>query len=374
MEFFKASVGLVKLIIPPLALILISLTQAQQRASPQQLLETVRLYAAQNPDPVPVQEKTATTLRKWVNIPNDPEGGVFAHFTPRDKMRATRALMPKANAANIPNVVLPVDWTNGQKVNCPMYDNDRLGNCGEVMCMHADQILTYGRGMAPWSQSVFDVRLADAQYLKISRGDNGMNEDMVVGTNGCWRVGLAGMGGSWPNSRAVIYKTLDLDMTNPKLIQFCLDNFGTVQMGWSVPDDFLNNFTPGKLYDAPAIPNDQNGHYTPLSDVSAAGNYTCWTWANHVYQTQGFVSAVHPDGFVAFGARQFDPATGKDWRGHHIRDVNKLWVGVLGGESLPESVMAAFPPSTPPPTPVATTITLSTDLKAGTYTIQEKKP
>lgn len=290
--------------------------------------------------------KTATTNRKWVNQPSHPDGGFFWHFTPRTVMQPTRAIMRTASATAIPSTVLPVDWTNGQKIVSDMYGNDAYGDCGIAMAAHADNIYTFGQGHAGWSQSVFQTQALVSQYLAISHGDNGMSQEMVVGPKGVWTVGLGG------NTKAVVYESLSIDITNTRLVQFCLDNFGTVQMGWSVPDSFVDNFTPGKLYDGVGIPNDAQGHYTPLSDVSPAGNYTCWTWSKFIFMSPSYVSSVHADGFISFGLRQFDAKTKRDSHGRHIRDQNKLWVTVLGGTGLPKAVLDAFDPPIPSPTPI----------------------
>lgn len=333
------------------------------------------------------QKPTFTTTRKWVTQPTHPKGGFVARFIPRDKMKGKQPLKAASfsKAPTIPTTTLPVDCTGGQKVVAPMDGNDSLGDCGMAMMNHSDNILTFGQGKAGWSESSSTLAALEKQYEQLSGGDNGMDEDMCVGSRGAWIVGLAGITGSW-GTPAVVYESLDIDFTNVALVQYCIDQFYTVQMAWSVPDSFINGFTPGATYDAPVRPDSNNGHYTPLTDVAANGNYTLYTWGAYCFVTQKFVNQVEPSGFVAFGVRQFNPKTGYDSHGRHITTQNAAWVAI-GGTSLPASVISAFPPIGPvppsppppgptppgptppvPPTPgVTTTITLNNALAAGSY-------
>lgn len=337
--------------------------------------------------PLHAQPKpTATTIRKWVTHAGYPLGGHFGRFIPRAKMTAKVPLGKAHLPATAPATVLPVDCTGGQKVSAPMDGNDNLGDCGEAMMNHSDDILTYGQGKPGWTQATANLAALEKQYEQLSGGDNGMDEDMCVGKNGAWIVGLAGRTGSW-GTPAVVYESLDVDFTNKALIQYAIDQFYTVQMAWSVPDSFINDFTHAKLYDAPQRPDPNNGHYVPLTDIDANGNYTLYTWGDYCYVTQAFVNAVEPSGFVAFGTRQFNPATGYDSHGRHITTQNAAWVA-MGGTSLPAAVIAAFPPVGPPPAPIpvppppptpvpppgptpvgTTTITLNNTLAAGSYEV-----
>jgi hypothetical protein len=125
-------------------------------------------------------------------------------------------------------------------------------------------------------------------------------------------------------------------------------------MAWSVPDLFLQEFQSGLSFLSPMTPDPANGHYTPLSDVDASGNYRLWTWGGWCWVSQSFVDAVQPVFFVVFSPRQFNLATGLDSHGRHISTQAAKWA-VIGGQTVPASVISAFPPlvgPTPPPVPV----------------------
>ena len=119
-------------------------------------------------------------------------------------------------------------------------------------------------------------------------------------------------------------------------------------MAWSVPNAFINGFVSGSQWINAARPNNRNGHFTPLSDVSADGWYRNWTWGGWAWCGPDFIASVEPECFVAFSPRQFDLATGLDSKGRHIFTQAALWK-TLGGSSIPASTIAAFPAPGPPP-------------------------
>jgi len=157
------------------------------------------------------------------------------------------------------------------------------------------------------------------------------------------------------DTSAIVVDSLDIDVTNVPLAQYAIDQFYTIQMAWSVPDAFLENFTPGATYDAPATPDANNGHYTPLTNIAANGNYTLYTWGAYCFVTPAFVAAVQPQCFIVFSPAQFDPKTGYDSHGRHITTQAHVWQAI-GGNAISASVINAFPPPSgpnPPPLPPA---------------------
>ena len=281
-------------------------------------------------------------VKKTVRL---PLRGHDVNFFNRDRMSRKIAL----NKANLPKAVpttsLPVDSTGGQTVSCPMDGNDTLGDCGEAMIAHVDNILTYGQGKPGWTESVFALTNLENQYLQISQGDNGMDESMLIGPSGAWTVGIAGV------AAAKAVDSLDVDVTNIPLTRYLIDNFYAVCLAWSVPDNFLQGFNTGTTWDAPAVPDPNNGHYTPLADVSTNGTYTLLTWGTYCFVTPGFVADVQPQTFVAFSPRQFN-AQGYDSKGRHVSTQAAAWVAVGGNAGKVAAVVAIFPPITPPaPTP-----------------------
>lgn len=313
-------------------------------------------------------------------------GGHHAHFFRRSELKRAGFKMfrrPKDD----PPTTLPVDWTNNGAVSAPMDGNDTYGSCGEAMAAHGDNILTYGQAKPSWTESVFPLQSIINQYLQVSGGDNGLDENDVV--NSIWKVGIAN------NPQAIIFDALDFDVTDIATTQYIIDQFGGYCMAWSVPDKFLDDFDQGTVWGSAMTPDPDNGHFTWETDISAAqtvagvainGFYRLFTWGDWCWAGPAFIASVQPECFAVFGTRQFNPTTGLDSHGRHVRAQNAKWVAG-GGNSLPEAVMAVFPPLTPtppvppapptppvPPTPPAPPssgnyIVLDGTLPAGTYQI-----
>lgn len=213
---------------------------------------------------------------------------------------------------------------------------------------HLLQIETYGQGKSGFTEVQVDQSALIQQYLQVSGGDNGTDEDMLVGPDGILMSGLTG------DPSLTVVDHLDFDITDQKLTQYLIDNYYTVQLAWSVPDEFIQTFGTGKLYSAPGIPDPNNGHYTPLSDVDAKGNYGLWTWGTYCWVSQAFVNSVQPQAFVTLGARQFN-AQGYDSKGRHVSQQAAIWVQLGGNSSIAQALVAKFPAAvTPTPLPTPT--------------------
>jgi hypothetical protein len=299
--------------------------------------------------------KTVSTVKKWLE-----KHGHYAHFTHRSTMKRVvraRATLPSAERA-VPATSLPVDCTGGATVSCPMDANDRFGICGPAMGDHVDGIRTYGQGKPGFVEIHANLDALIAQYEQVSGGDNGTDEVMLVGPGGIWMTGLAG------DPTAVVVDHLDVDITNVPLAHYCIDQFYALCMAWSVPADFLKNFATGTKWTAAAIPDPNNGHYTPLSDVSADELYTLFTWGGYAFVGQAFVESVQPECFVTFSALQFNKATGYDSHGRHVSTQAAKWVAIGGDAAKVATVVALFPPipapaPAPPPGPVVGNGTLA---------------
>jgi hypothetical protein len=303
-------------------------------------------------------KKTSTARKVWLETHQH-----WVHFVHRDTMRRktryAKAKLPAADAA-VPATTLPVDCTGNATVSCPMDGNDTLGDCGPVMCAHTNTIRTYGQGKAGFTPVLANVAALEAQYEQVSGGDNGTDEDMLVGTGGIWLAGIAG------DSTQTVVDHLDVDVTDAPLAQYCVDQFYAIAMAWSVPDDFLQKFTTGTVWANADTPDPNNGHYTPLADVAGQasitgvngdGFYRLWTWGTWCWVSPAFVASVDPDCFVTFSALQFAKATGYDSHGRHVSDQAAKWVALGGNASKVATVVAQFPPKagpTPSPVPAPT--------------------
>lgn len=289
-------------------------------------------------------QKTATARKVWL-----PKHGRWVHLVRRDSMKRlarNRAVLP----SNVPATVLPVDCTGNATVSCPMLGNDQYGDCGPVMCAHVDGIRTYGQGKPGFKEVIPPQAALVAQYEKVSGGDNGTDEDMLVGPQGIWMTGIAG------NMVETVADHLDMDITNTALRQFCIDWFYSICMSWSVPDDVLQNFVSGAQFLSADTPDSDNGHYSPLADIDVSGNLRLWTWGGWMLVSPMFVASVQPECFVTFSANQFN-AQGYDSHGRHVSDVGAMWLLIGGDAAKTHTVVSKFPPKvapTPAPTPIPT--------------------
>lgn len=286
-------------------------------------------------------KKTSSTKKKWLE-----KHGQWATFVRRDLMRrrgamkAMEGIAPRLCAAP-PATVLPVDCTGNATVSCPMDGNDKLGNCGPVMCAHVDDIRTFGQDKPGFIQLDVDVAVLDSQYEAASGGDNGTTEDMLVGPSGIWVAGGAGIAND-PN--AVVADHLDFDVTNIALAQYLIDQFYAVCMAWSVPDALLQEFQLGASFLSPMMPDPENGHFAPLSDIDSNGNYRVFTWGAWCWVSPSFVASVDPECFATFSALQFRKDTGFDSHGRHVSDQAAAWVAIGGDSVKVATVVAMFPP------------------------------
>jgi hypothetical protein len=282
-----------------------------------------------------------------------PKLGIVGHFTHRSLMRRTRLPMNHAHASGIPATALPVDSSGNQTEPDRMDGNDSLGCCGAAMCDHSDGIRVWANGKGVAKPDV--TSQLDAQYKVISGGDNGMDEDMVVGPQGMWTVGIA------YDPLAVAVDHLDVDITNVPLAQYLIENFYTLEYAWSVPDAFINDFTDGSVWPSAMTPNPQNGHYITFADVGGpntvvggqnCNGYLCMrTWGAHAWCSPAFIASVQPQTFVTLSPRQFD-ATGYDGKGRHVSQQAKIWIALGGNATKAMALVAMFPGPVGPPVPV----------------------
>lgn len=278
-------------------------------------------------------KKTATTHRVYV-----PSLKKFVHFHDRQAMKKGHPLRrfhaPKH--ASIPAVTLPIDYGvyKGVQIQFPLYGNDRLGDCMYVAGLHCDQTWTGCNGQ----ESSFDESTLENDYIQLSGGDNGLDEGTLVPA---WRQGLA----STP--AANIIDTLDIDPTNAALMQYAIQEFGVVFFMLDVPDDWINGFTSGGVWDAPARADQNNGHGVMFNGVDAQGRYKLRTWGDYCWLTPAGLAQCDPTAFIVCSLRWFN-AQGYAPNGKHYTELAQVWVD-CGGKPWPAS---PFPAPNPSPTPV----------------------
>jgi hypothetical protein len=299
-------------------------------------------------------QKTSSTHKKWL-----PKHNHWVHFTPRSAMTRKRPMARASLPVSVPATTLPVDNTGNATVSCPMLGNDQYGVCGPVMMAHMSEIRTFGQGKTGFTEIAINQAALIAQYEQVSGGDNGTDEDMLVGSSGIATAAGGGLAGDATN---IVVDHLDVDVTDAALTQYCHDWFYGVHMAWSVPDAVLQNFSQGEVFAGAATPDPDNGHFTPLSDVggpssvaadgtNVSGFYRLWTWGAWCWVSPAFVASVQPQSFVTFSPLQFSKATGYDSHGRHVSDVAAAWVSIGGNSAIVLAVVAQFPPKAAPPSP-----------------------
>jgi hypothetical protein len=289
--------------------------------------------------------------REWV-----PSLGRFVQFHHRSRFPA-RIVPGRLFAPVLPPTTLPVDWTKNNTLSFPYDGNDQYGDCMYAAACHGDNTFTGNVG----TESVFDQSTLIKDYLALSGGDNGLDENMIVGE---WKKGLC----STP--AACIFDSVDIDPINASLMQAAIYLFGGVQFQLSVPSRWINNFATGAVWDAPAAPDPMNGHGICFNGVDATGRYKLQTWGTWGWITPAGVADCDPSAFAVASLRWFN-AQGYAPNGLHYTQLAPLWVQ-LGGNPWPASPFPSPTPPSPPgptPTPAPTPGTLSGTYQLGVYQV-----
>jgi len=274
-----------------------------------------------------------------------PKAGHWVHLVPRHKMRR-RSIKPHLGAMAWPGVLLPVGIMDTSWINSTLLidGNDTLGICGDCMAAHTDQTLT--RRATGKASIVSSLSLFEAQYEKVSGGDNGTDEDMMTGP--IWGPQSGGIAGITP-SGAILYDHLDLDLT-PAVLHSAVSYMGFVCVGMSLCDAWINDFDPkgGTVWDM-GTPNPNDGHFVPILGFMANGNAIAATWGSWVQITPAGLACSDPEFFTGFTLRGFNPVTGLYFDGLTYQQKTEFW-GAVGGNvsALP---VTPFPTPSPNPTP-----------------------
>lgn len=287
--------------------------------------------------------KTTTSHPVWI-----PGAGHHAYFTPRHTLR--RAGPYRMMSGEWPTPTLPVGYTNVDNSIIPIDGNDRLGDCGPCMGAHIDNVLTFRAGGVASVMS--DLNAFEWQYETISGGDNGTNEDQMVGPIWGAPNGIAGI----TPSGAVLEDHLNIT-TDPTTVQGAIAAMGFVCLAFSVPDRWINTFNSagGSVWDAPAIPDPMHGHYVALVGVDANGNYILLTWGSYALLTPAGMQVCQPELFTGWTNRMFNPQTGLAFDGQTFDQkaaVYKAAGGSPPANPFPQPAPGPSPGPVPTPAPV----------------------
>lgn len=248
-----------------------------------------------------------------------PRMNHFATFTDRQAMKvghpAERIHMPPG----LPSPPkLPIDWA--KTFSFPIDGNDIYGDCMMAAAEHGDNTFTANNG----AESSFNQSLTVTDYLKLSGGNNGLNDGQIISY---WENGLPGIPG------AKIMDSLDIDTTDAQLVQTAIWLFGGVLFTLDVPETWYQNFTTGGVWDAPATADSNNGHGVWWNGVNTQGYYHLETWGTYGWITPAGVPDCDPGGFAVFSQRWFNSG-GQAPNGYSYNQLAALWAQ-MGGKTLP---------------------------------------
>lgn len=339
-------------------------------------------------DPPKVPTKTV----KAVWRPVGKSGGHFVWFQDLAKIRTMKPgermvkLDEKASKlkTKAKTVTLPIDWTKGNTIQFPMDGNDQYGDCYMAAASHADNTWS---GNA-WSSFTFSLGTFSTnpgtdtsilnRYGFLSGGDNGLGDSDVQGE----MLGVSPGQGYVANGEldptttitcqqkaGSILDWMQFDPTNATQTQALMQRYGCCIVTFGVPDAWVNNSNTGAVWDAPATPDQANGHAVIWNGCRASdGAYCLQTWGSYVWVTPAGAKAAQFVGWIAFSPRWFN-AKGYAPNGEHIVDLAAQWVAD-GGKPIAESIISQFPPPNgpvpPPPPPPPNPPTP----KAGTYILK----
>lgn len=286
------------------------------------------------------------------------------------KRRSNLHLLGGAQA--LPTPTLPFSWASfatSIATAFPILGNDTVGDCLYAAGCHAGTSQTGSVNAA--TALTFNASVVVGDYITLAGGDVGLDEGEI--TSG-WTA---------PNSLGsmplcTIWDHLDVNPMNAMLAQAMSYAFGGYLFMLNVPSKWIKDFSLDgtTIWDAPARPDQENGHGIWNYGYAANGNATDLTWGSTVQITPSGIDDCDPSAFAVFSPMWF----GRDGyapNGLHISVLAPMWVAVGGNSSVLQHVANYPPPSGPAPTPTPTPIPMPTPnfpaLPPGTYDVSGLK-
>lgn len=278
--------------------------------------------------------------------------------------RRVAALLGAAAGLTPPAVV---SWSQGRKVKFPILGNDRVGDCFYAAPLHFFQAVTAAvKGVASTPQ--FDTAAVIKRYEQLSGGDNGLSDSDVFPE---MEHGMVGPNGP--------YKILDTLLVNPAdtaALQMAIWAFTGVMYTASLLNTWLNNTSPGAVWDATGRPDPSAGHAMYLSGVLANGRYEDETWGIDpaIQLTHAGMMASDPEIIVCFCAQQFDPVTRLSPAGLTWEQTRSLWVQYGGKDVGPDPTPSPAPNPSPGPDPGPQPVVLTGTAHVAAQTVSFSVP
>jgi hypothetical protein len=271
---------------------------------------------------------------------------------------------------SLPTPPASVDYSaNASSAISQMYLNDQLGDC-VIACMgHTIGVLT---GNATGSAQT----LTQAQVLALYEAIGGYVPGEPSTDQGCDEQTALNywMQNGAPNGGTKILGYLSVDIQNPTEYRTALWLFENLIFGLELPDAWVQNPTPGFVW-GPGTPDEANGHCIGGVGYSSAG-IKVMTWGMTGTITDAAIAEVMAPQYGGEMWVVLDPD--QIAKGQAIAPNGINWDLLISdfdamGGNVPVPVTPPPPPPPPvnPPAPSATTITLSADMPAGTYTVSQ---
>lgn len=221
------------------------------------------------------------------------------------------------------------DWSKGRTIKFPILGNDRYGDCFYAAVAHGSQCFNGMNGRAV----TYDLAALESRYLKLSGGDNGLDDGTIMPE---WKTGIVG-----PNGPHKIVGDIQVDPSDDQAIALAMWAFSgliwTAQLlnGWlrtQPGDTWTNNSPMGR-----------GGHAMWLTGRNATGwQVETWGMDPPITVTSAGMRAARPELLACFSMEMFSDA-GFAPCGLHYLDLAPLWKSIGGGD-LPASPFPAPAP------------------------------
>lgn len=215
------------------------------------------------------------------------------------------------------------DWSRNRTIQFPMLGNDQYGDCYYCAMCHGVQSWS---GMAGRPVS-FDASAVIRRYLKISGGDNGLDDRTIIPE---WKHGIIG-----PSGPHKILDEVQVDVRDDIAVALAAWAFGGLIWTASLLSTWLSA-RPGMTWTNDGEPDPYAGHAMWISGKTSVGlQVETWGFDSPVTVTAAGVRAADSEFLACFSMEMFD-AKGFAPCGLHYLDLVPLWQS-MGGSSLPPS-------------------------------------
>lgn len=294
------------------------------------------------------------------NNPKRPRGryGVIPNNSDRARVRLSvregAVLSPPASVdwfSSVPEASWGMlangpDPTAGQGSNYAGCGDCTVAGVGHMI----DQVAWYAQGQKP-------APVSSIQALTAYEAVSGYNPRTGANDNG---AELQQVLQYWTKTPIASYTPsgyAQIDITNVALVQTCIDLFGAVYSGFSVPAIFETQFDNGEPWDVPTGRSGsqiEGGHAVPL--VGYDQNYiTCVTWGatqkiTYAAFAKYWGNAEGGEGWVAVLPQSVE-ATGSTFEGLNTAAANAQFQSLTGSTESPFPTVTPVNPPTPPTPP-----------------------